>query len=121
MYKIKESVVESIIIAAKNVYPLEFFSMLGGKNKTIEELVVVPAEFGEDFSSYRTDLVPFDKGIIGTIHSHPSRNNNPSNADLHAFERFGEIHIIIAYPYNLNTIKAFDNRGNKVVLKVIGE
>ena len=119
MYKIKESVVESIMIAAKNVYPLEFFSMLGGKNKTIEELVVVPADFGKDFSSYRLDLVPFDRSIIGTIHSHPSAYTHPSAADLHSFEKFGEIHLIIGYPYTLNTIRAFDNKGKKVALEVI--
>ena|SRR3989338_6880038 len=119
VYRIKRSVVESIIIASANVYPLEFISMLGGKGKTIEELVVVPAQFGEDYSSYRLDLVPFDREIIGTVHSHPSEYNNPSQADLDSFSRFGEIHLIIGYPYELNTIRAFDNKGRKIVLQVV--
>ena len=119
MYKVKQPVLESIILAAKNVYPNEFFSMLGGKNKTIEELVVVPATFGKDFSSYRLDLVPFDRKIIGTIHSHPSIYNHPSNADLHSFRKSGEVHLIISYPYDFNTIRAFDSKGNKISLQVI--
>ena len=119
MYQIKRLTIESIIIAAKNTYPLEFFSMLGGKNKTNEELVVVPATFGENYSSYRPDLIPFDQAIIGTIHSHPSIYNHPSEADLDSFEKFGQVHLIISYPYELNTVRAFDNKGKKITLKVI--
>ncbi len=119
MYSIRKQALESIIIAARNVYPLEFFSMLGGKNKAIEELVVVSAHFGEDFSSYRLDLVPFDREIIGTVHSHPSVHNYPSDADLESFSKFGEVHLIISYPYDLNTIRAFDNKGKKITLKVV--
>tara|TARA_Y100000310_G_scaffold208819_1_gene209412 strand:- start:1139 stop:1492 length:354 start_codon:yes stop_codon:yes gene_type:complete len=116
---IKKEVVESIIMAARNVYPDEFFSMLGGTSKLIEELVIVPATYGKNFSSFRSDLIPFDKKIIGTIHSHPSVYNHPSKADLDAFRKFGNIHIIISHPYDLNTIRAFDNKGNQEQLKVI--
>ena len=119
MYQIKKQTLESIIMAARNVYPNEFFSMLGGKNRTIEELVVVPATYGEDFSSYRPDLVPFDRGIIGTVHSHPSVYNSPSNADLESFAKKGEVHLIISYPYTAETIRAFNRKGQKVTLKAI--
>jgi len=119
MFKIKKEVVESIIIAAKNVYPDEFFSMLGGENKVIEELVVVPATYGKNFSSYRQDLIPIDKKIIGSVHSHPSVYNHPSKADLSSFRRTGQVHIIISYPYDLNTIRTFDNKGNSVQLNVV--
>ena len=117
-YSIRKGTLDSIIIAARNVYPNEFFSMLGGKGGMIEELVVVPAIFGEDFSSYRLDLLPIDRGIIGSVHSHPSPANYPSFADLDSFAKFGEIHLIIGYPYDFNTIRAFDNKGKKVALRV---
>ena len=119
IYGIKKATLESIIIAARNIYPNEFISMLGGKNGLIEELVVVPAVFGEDYSSYNMDMVPIDRGIIGTVHSHPSRYNHPSDEDLDSFSRFGEVHLIISYPYDLNTIKAFDNKGKKITLRVV--
>ncbi|MBI4210513.1 MAG: Mov34/MPN/PAD-1 family protein [Candidatus Diapherotrites archaeon] len=121
MHRIKRQVLESIIMAAKNVYPLEFFSMLGGRNKVIEELVVVPATYGESFSSYRLDLVPFDSSIIGTVHSHPSEENYPSDADLESFSKFGEVHLIIGHPYNFNTVRAFDNKGRHVTLRVVDD
>ena len=119
MHSIKNEAVESIILASRNVYPHEFISMLGGKNGVIEELVVLPADFGEDFSTIRLDLAPFDKTIIGTVHSHPDPDNRPSEADLEVFRRAVQVHIIIGYPYTLNTIKAFDSKGKKVALKVI--
>lgn len=118
-YSIKLGALESIIIAARNVYPDEFISMLGGKNRVIEELVILPADFGDDFSSIRLDLAPFDKTIIGTVHSHPTHSNSPSRADLEVFRMAGEVHIIIGYPYDLNTARAFDNKGKTLRLKVV--
>ncbi len=119
MYSIKKITVESIIEASKNVFPQEFFSMLGGKNEVITELVIVPAIYGENFSSYRLDLVPFDRTIIGTVHSHPSRNNSPSKADINSFKKTGKIHLIIAYPYTAETIAAFDENGKETTIKII--
>lgn len=119
MFRIKSAVLDSIITASKNVYPREFFSMLGGKNKTIEELVIVPAVFGEGFSSFNPDISTTDKGVIGTVHSHPTNANWPSNEDLQAFAKSGQVHIIIAHPYDLNSIRAFDSKGTPIQLKVI--
>lgn len=120
MVKIKESVLESIVLAAKKVYPDEFISMLG-KNKEGEiiELVVFPAVYGKTFSSIRVDLIPFDRTIIGTIHSHPGKNNNPSQGDLKVFGALGKIHLIICWPFNLDNIKGFNEKGKEIKLEVI--
>jgi len=115
MIKIKETVLESVCIAARNVYPNEFISMLGkNKENEINELVVFPAVYGRNFSSIRTDLIPFDRSIIGTIHSHPNRNNNPSQGDLKVFSALGEIHLIICWPFNLDNIKSFNRQGKEI-------
>ena len=120
MVKIKESVLESVVLAAKNVYPDEFISMLGkNKENEIIELVVFPAVYGKNFSSIRIDLITFEKNIVGTIHAHPSRNNNPSQGDLKVFSALGEIHLIICWPFNLDDIKGFDRKGKEVKLEVI--
>lgn len=119
MHKIKKATIDSIIMAAKKVYPEEFFSMLGGENNIIKELVVVPAIYGENYSSYRLDMVPYDNTIIGTVHSHPNNSNEPSDADLLSFAKTGKVHLIIAYPYELNTIRAFDNKGRDIEIEVI--
>ncbi|MBI4043226.1 MAG: Mov34/MPN/PAD-1 family protein, partial [Candidatus Diapherotrites archaeon] len=93
MWRIKQSLLESIMHASKNVYPDEFISLLAVKNDAslLEELVIVPSEYGEAFSSLRSDLIPFDSRIVGTIHSHPSGKGHPSSEDLNAFSRMGSI------------------------------
>jgi len=120
MVKIKEDTIESIALAAKEVYPNEFISMLGtNEKKEISELVIFPAVYGKNYSSIRADLIPFDRNIIGTVHSHPSTNNFPSQGDLKVFSALGKIHLIICWPFNLNNIKGFDSKGNEVKIEAI--
>jgi proteasome lid subunit RPN8/RPN11 len=121
MYCLKKSAAESICEAAKNVYPNEFISMLGGdkKTKTINELVLLPATFGRNFSSIATYLAPIDSSIIGSVHSHPGRFNYPSRGDLGSFSKMGEIHLIISYPFNISNIRAYYVSGKEEQLKII--
>jgi len=120
MVKIKSGTLEAIALAAQNVYPDEFIALLGSRKKgIIDEFVVLPATFGESFSSLRMDLLPFDKSIVGSVHSHPSRSARPSQGDLLAFPAMGEIHLIIAYPFSLGSARAFDAKGKELVLEVL--
>ena len=121
MYKVTLNTIGAIIEAAKHTFPNEFIGMLGGekKEKLINELIAVPAIFGENFSSIYTHLLPFDSKMIGTVHSHPSMSNYPSNQDLAAFGRLGEVHIIIANPFNLYSLSGYDSKGKMVRLKII--
>ena len=117
--KIKKTTLENICDAARNTYPNEFISLLGSKNGVIEELVVLPATYGRNFSSLRIDLLPPDKSVVGSIHSHPSPNAMPSKADLNVFRKAGQMHLIIAYPFSSESIKAYDAKGNSVELEVV--
>lgn len=118
--RFKRALLEGICQACKNVHPSEFLAMLGVKSnpELVEELVVVPAEFGKSFSAYRLDLQPFDSRIVGSVHSHPSSNNFPSKADLRVFSR-GRINIIVGFPYSLNSIRAFDSSGKELKLEIV--
>ena len=119
--RIKKGTIESIIGASKNVYPNEFVAMLGSTKKDgiIDELVVVPATFGDSFSSVDLFAMPIDKSIIGSVHSHPSYSNMPSSADKRFFKKTGEIHLIISLPFNISGIKAFNAEGKEILLEVI--
>lgn len=121
MYKIKSPTVESIIIASQNTYPDEFFSLLGGdkEKKVVDELIVVPAIYGKRFALIKTHLIPFDSRILGSVHSHPSPNSYPSKGDLNVFRKMGDLHLIIAFPFDIDTIKAFDSRGKKQEIEII--
>ncbi|MCX6799066.1 MAG: Mov34/MPN/PAD-1 family protein [Candidatus Diapherotrites archaeon] len=119
MVKIKRGTLEDIAEAARNVYPDEFIALLGSKKGVINHLVVLPATFGSDSSSLRLDLLPFDMSVAGSVHSHPSRNARPSRGDLGAFTQTGEIHLIIAFPFSLSSIRAFNAKGKELEIEAI--
>jgi len=121
MLKVKKGLVLELLQACKNTYPNEFFAFLGkDKEGTVDHFVVVPIFYSaRDSVSYRTDTLPLDSSIAGTIHSHPAYSARPSKADLHSFEKKGFVHMIIAYPYELNTIHIYDSKGNAVSCELI--
>lgn len=119
--KIAKHTIEDIQEAAKKTFPKEFIAMLGSKtgNHTIDEIVVIPAIFGEFHSIIYSHLIPFDRKIIGSVHSHPSSNCRPSEADMQSFRKLGKIHLIICYPFTQNSIKAFDFSGKTIRIEII--
>lgn len=121
MFSIKKEVLSAFLEASKNTYPHEFLGFLSGdkKNKTVNELVVVPATFGDTFSMVHLHLVPFDPSFVGTCHSHPSYSNKPSREDKKTFAKTGKIHFIASYPYTLNTIAFYDEKGNQLQVKIV--
>jgi uncharacterized protein YjbI with pentapeptide repeats len=58
---------------------------------------------------------------VGSIHSHPGPNRKPSQADLHMFSKTGNCHIIVGYPYDIQSWTCFDKEGNVRELQVIDE
>jgi proteasome lid subunit RPN8/RPN11 len=120
--KIKRQTLQALVIAAQNTYPHEFIALLGSTQKksgVIDEFIVLPATFGETFSSIRLDLLPYTSGAIGSVHSHPGPSASPSRGDLSAFRAMGEIHLIIAYPFSFESTKAFDANGKQLQLEVV--
>ncbi len=116
MWRIKQGTLEAVLLAARNTFPNEFFCLLGGnkKEKIVGEFVVIPAVFGKQHTMVQDWLKPIDKKIVGSMHSHPSKNNFPSSADLNSFPRFGEIHLIAGYPFRLEDARLFDLKGKKI-------
>lgn len=81
----------------------------------IDGLVVPPfASGGPYYSGFPSNELPMDLSYIGTAHSHPGGSNRPSLQDLNNF--FGVVSIIISYPYEYETIGAFDRNGNNITL-----
>jgi len=121
MWQIKKNLFESILIAAKSNYPNEFLALLGGKRneKLLEELVVIPAVYGKDFSFLQSNLIPVDFSILGSVHSHPSYSFKASSEDLISFPRMGEVHLIIAQPFNDSSFALYDSKGHVLQTKII--
>ncbi|MEE9135008.1 MAG: Mov34/MPN/PAD-1 family protein, partial [Nitrososphaerales archaeon] len=76
------------------------------------------SEHAEDAVSFPTFMLPIDTAFIGIVHSHPSGELRPSEADLE--NTFGGIMAIAAYPYeSLKDLGIFDREGNRVPFEVV--
>ncbi|MDO8428103.1 MAG: Mov34/MPN/PAD-1 family protein [Candidatus Diapherotrites archaeon] len=121
MYLVKQQLIDSLLEAARIVYPNEFICLIGSKqnNQILDDLVVVPAVYGDSYSFIHSHLVPIDPTIKGSVHSHPTQSNQPSTADKQAFQKLGSVHLIIGYPYTIDCIQMYDSQGNPIHFEVI--
>ena len=122
-WKIKRKCLDLILECAKSEYPNEFGGLLHvdtDAEHTISELVLLPGTVsGESHAIFQLHMLPIDFSIVGTVHSHPSPNANPSDADLHLFGKHGRVHIIVASPFTDLSWEGYDYNGNKVKIKVV--
>ncbi|TRO48676.1 hypothetical protein E2P47_02590 [Candidatus Bathyarchaeota archaeon] len=65
-------------------------------------------------------MLPMDFSVVGTVHSHPSGNINPSNLDLNHF--FGRILMIVGFPFfGKEDVAVYDSNGEKLQLRISPE
>jgi proteasome lid subunit RPN8/RPN11 len=119
---ITKQAADGIITYSKTWHPNEGILILKGKSKKqqifIEELVIPPfSTHGPYFSGFPTYDLPFDLSYVGTSHSHPGGSNKPSLEDLNNY--YGVVSIIVSYPYEYETIGAFDRNGKQMPLEII--
>jgi proteasome lid subunit RPN8/RPN11 len=115
-------VADGIITYAKSWHPHEGILILQGKIKKeeiiLEGLIIPPFSLhGPYYSGFSGYELPFDLSYIGTAHSHPGGSNKPSLEDLNNY--YGLVSIIISYPYEDNTIGAFDRNGKNMEIKIL--
>ena len=118
--RIKRSVLELIMAAARENYPNEWSGQLRAKNGVIFELTMLPGTLqGRDSALVNLWMMPIDYTVVGSVHSHPSGNFGPSGADREFFQKFGQVHIIVGRPYNLRTWQAYDYDGEPIDLEIV--
>jgi proteasome lid subunit RPN8/RPN11 len=116
---------DSIFEGAKRLYPKETFLLLRGKKSKdairVLELVVPPlAVYGYGFATLPFHMLPMDFSVVGTVHSHPSGNINPSSVDINHF--FGRILMIVGFPFaGTKNVAVYDSKGEKLILQVTEE
>ena len=122
-WKIKRECLDLILECAKTSYPKEFGGLIRVDTKlkdTIVEVVILPGTIsGDSHAIFQLHMLPIDFSIVGTVHSHPSNNPLPSEADRHLFEKYGKVHIIVGRPYTESSWKAYDYIGNELEMIVI--
>ena len=119
---ISAELLDSIFEGANCLYPKENFLILKGKKIKneiqISDLVVPPlATYGQGFANIPLHMLPMDFSVVGTVHSHPSGNINPSNLDLNHF--FGRILMIVGFPFSSKEdVAVYDSNGEKLKLEI---
>jgi len=119
---IKRSVINSILIYCRNLHPTEGILLLRGeakKDRIIIDNVEIPplSTHGRGFSTFPLHMLPIDFTVIGTGHSHPTGNPQPSTQDLNNF--YGRTMIIATYPYNTeHQITAYNSQGKPTEYKI---
>lgn len=109
-----------ILEASRDIYPREFGAILRAEEGVITELLLIPGTVsGNRHAIFHTYMLPADFSVVGTVHSHPSGVYEPSKEDLHFFNSFGGIHIIVGHPYTEDSWAAWRYTGERVPLRVI--
>ncbi len=118
--EIDKEVINLITNASQSSHPNEFAGVLRADGKRISEVLILPGSHTTEKSALmKINNLPLSANACGSVHSHPSPKATPSRADLNFFNKFGQIHIIIASPYNETSWKAFDKKGKEVRLEVV--
>ena len=119
---LQKNVLDSILSYCQMKHPNEGILILKGKSKNgeinIDGLVIPPFNYtGPTFAGFPHSFLPFDMSYVGIVHSHPSGSAEPSVTDLHNF--FGLVSIIVKFPYDDDSIFAWDSGGNPVSLSIV--
>jgi proteasome lid subunit RPN8/RPN11 len=110
-----------ILETCKSTAPEEFAGLLHENDGIITEVLILPGtESSEQNAVIKLFMMPNIKAV-GSIHSHPGPNREPSQADLHMFSKTGNCHIIVGYPYDRQSWTCYDTEGNVRELQVIDE
>lgn len=109
---------------AKESHPNEFIGLLSGivdgEFTKAEELYLAPlAEVDDESASYNPYHLPAGLRLVGSFHSHPAGSARPSQADVQMFSHSGRTHLIAAYPYRTEDVRAYDNKGKKIEFEVV--
>lgn len=113
---------QTIFEGAKHLYPRETILVLRGKKEkdviTVTDLLVPPlAKYGRGFANLPISMLPMDFSIVGTAHSHPSGNINPSSTDLNHF--YGPILMIVGSPFaDEKNVAAYNRNGERLAVRV---
>ena len=117
--KIARETLQFILEVCKSSFPREFAGMLSAQGDVITDVVVVPGTESSDESAVMQLFMLPIMHTVGSVHSHPSGNTNPSDADLELFDKKGFVHIIVGSPYTFTSWTCYDKDGMAIKLEVV--
>jgi proteasome lid subunit RPN8/RPN11 len=119
---VDRGLLEEMLAFAKERHPKEAVMLLRGSvNKeviTITDYLFPPFATTDSISaSYPLHMLPIDFSIVGSAHSHPSGSLEQSTQDIHNI--YGRISLLMAYPYGLGDVAAYNKQAERLVMRVI--
>jgi proteasome lid subunit RPN8/RPN11 len=118
--KIRKGVIELVMETSKDSLPNEFAALLRARNDIIYEIALLPGTISGDRSAIMQIFMrPIDLSYVGTVHSHPSGVIRPSDEDVSLYSKFGAVHIIVGYPFTIDSWRAFNNEGEEISVEMI--
>jgi len=100
-----------ILEASRSTLPVEFAGLLRAENGVITEVIMLPGtESSSKSALVRLYMLP-NMRIAGSVHSHPSSNIRPSQADLIFFSKTGDYHISAGPPFDEKSWICYDRKG----------
>ncbi|HPJ31108.1 MAG TPA: Mov34/MPN/PAD-1 family protein [Methanothrix sp.] len=108
-----------ILEASRSTLPVEFAGLLRAEDGVITEVIMLPGtESSSKSALVRLYMLP-NMRIAGSVHSHPSPNIRPSQADLIFFSKTGDYHIIAGTPFDMESWTCYDRTGRERDLPVL--
>ncbi len=121
-WSIRSRTLLMIMEASKSTMPNEFGAFLRAENHIIYEIAMLPGTIqGRTHTIFQLWNKPIDFQIVGSVHSHPSGNVNPSDADVQMFSNTGDIHIITGHPFRLTDFAAYNRKAERISLTILGK
>ena len=100
-----------ILEASRSTLPVEFAGLLRAEDGVITEVIMLPGtEASTKSALIRLYMLP-NMRIAGSVHSHPSPDIRPSQADLIFFSKTGDYHIIAGMPFDMDSWICYDRTG----------
>ncbi|VUT27971.1 MAG: hypothetical protein SYNGOMJ08_00529 [Candidatus Syntrophoarchaeum sp. GoM_oil] len=116
---IARDTLDFILNAAKSSHPYEFAGLLEAEDGIIANVILLPGTTSSTMGArIYLDMMPLYMSSVGSVHSHPTPNNRPSQADLAFFSKKGEYHIIVGYPYDNGAWACYNTKGERRALSV---
>jgi proteasome lid subunit RPN8/RPN11 len=117
---ISKSLIDQCLEFAKDAYPKEFLAFIDGHIK--DNALILDKLLYHQYESSEYSAAPIFQfnytGFYGSVHSHPSYSNKPSNADIRFFNKLGIVHCIISKPFNIENAKFYDHNGDEIIVEI---
>ncbi len=109
---IAREALEFMLEVSASSHPKEFAGMLYETENIITHIDVPITQSSNVSAVMDLFTLPVNPHLIGTVHSHPSGVLTPSPADLKLFMQSGSYHIIVGYPYDMQSWVCYDRAGS---------